>query len=173
MTNPLQILQSKVNTANLLMTHGADESGEEGEEEHTHHVCIRHWPKTRHIDVCPHFCHALWGKGQQGPENITGKPVYERLCIFVKLMVCVHDGEVCLLAFNQAASQKFNCNQGLESNTSKTRFIQAQWRSCAPVGRLNTWIPTVFVHNFGETVLTLLCHRLQVLEHNAGPIVSV
>lgn len=32
-----------------------------GEEKHTHHVCIRHRPETRHVDVCPHFCHALWG----------------------------------------------------------------------------------------------------------------
>jgi len=75
---------------------------------HAHHVCVRHRPETRHIDVCPHFCDALWGnKRQQGAtrkkekESMRVKSENQKLCcssVFIKLIVCV--GEVCRLAFN-------------------------------------------------------------------------
>lgn len=57
------------------------------EEEHTHHVRVWHGPETRHVDVCPHFCHALCRETQQETGNSWA--------VFgaAKPIVCVHEGK--------------------------------------------------------------------------------
>lgn len=74
------------------------------------------------------------------------------LLVFVKLIVCVHDGTVCLSAFS-CFTQKFSCNQGLEDLFKlKIKVI------CVPLdGLAPGFLRSLCI------ILLLLCHRWRVL----------
>lgn len=128
MTNALQVLFIKVKQVNRVETDDLCRSDDSqwwlkwgGRRRETHSPCLYLIParNSSHRCLSSLLSRSLRGDTTRARKHYSavcsGKSFATALSLSVKLIVCVHDRELCLLAFKLSCfTPTFNCNQELE-----------------------------------------------------------